>query len=138
MKKLIIYIVCISSSLFIFSDDEPYTTYTGEVLQCNFNEGKGLDDALNMVRNDWYNMEGEVDACSRWPNKPEAAAHVHVGVSLRLLCGDHCVDDCSATANWSGGKCRTGDGCLLGIAAHRYVLLPTAWVSNGVCSRQPD
>ena len=56
MKKLIIYIVFVTSSLFIFSDDEPYTTYTGEVLQCNFNEGKGLDDALNMVRNDWYNM----------------------------------------------------------------------------------
>ena len=56
MKKLIIYIAFVTSSLFIFSDDEPYTTYTGEVLQCNFNEGKGLDDALNMVRNDWYNM----------------------------------------------------------------------------------
>ena len=25
-------------------------------MQCNFNEGKDLDDALNMVRKDWYKM----------------------------------------------------------------------------------
>ena len=56
MKRFIIYITFIAFSLFIYSDEESYKTYTGEVLQCNFNEGKDLDDALNMVRKDWYKM----------------------------------------------------------------------------------
>ena len=56
MKKLIISFLIATSSLFVLSNDDPYTTYTGEVLQCNFNKGKDLDDVLNMVSKDWYNM----------------------------------------------------------------------------------
>ena len=60
MKLKIIYIaiiVAISNLSFADGhDEEAYKTYTGEVLQCNFNEGKDLDDALNMVRKDWYKM----------------------------------------------------------------------------------
>ena len=44
MRLKIIYIaiiVAISNLSFADGhDEEPYKTYTGEVLQCNFNEGK--------------------------------------------------------------------------------------------------
>ena len=54
MKKLLISLAFIASSLFIFSDDKPYTTYTGEILQFNLNDGKDASDVLKMVKKDWY------------------------------------------------------------------------------------
>ena len=54
MKKLLISLTFMASSLFIFSDDKPYTTYTGEILQCNLNDGKDASDVLKMVKKDWY------------------------------------------------------------------------------------
>ena len=54
MKKLLISLVFIVSSFFTYSDENPYTTYTGEILQCNLLDGKDVNDVLEMVKKDWY------------------------------------------------------------------------------------
>ena len=56
MKKTLILIALIGSSFQIFSNEDAYVTYTGEVLQCNFNKGRDLDKVLEFVRNDWYEL----------------------------------------------------------------------------------
>jgi len=54
MKKLLISLAFIVSSFFTYSDENPYTTYTGEILQCNLLDGKDVNDVLEMVKKDWY------------------------------------------------------------------------------------
>ena len=51
MKKTYI---CLISFKAILVDHQSYTTYTGEVLQCNLQDGKDVEDVLNMVKKDWY------------------------------------------------------------------------------------
>tara|TARA_B100000508_G_C11444184_1_gene270460 strand:- start:574 stop:1323 length:750 start_codon:yes stop_codon:yes gene_type:complete len=58
MKKLSILILFAISSLTSYADDhQSYTTYTGEVLQCNLQDGKEVDDVLKMVKKDWYALD---------------------------------------------------------------------------------
>ena len=40
-----------------YADDHEWTTYTGEVLQCNLKDGKSVEDVMNMVRSDWYELD---------------------------------------------------------------------------------
>jgi hypothetical protein len=54
--RLFLITVLLTFQASIFSDD-PYVTYTGEVLQCNLKDGKDVDDVLKMVKNDWYDLE---------------------------------------------------------------------------------
>ena len=56
MKKTLILIALIGSSFQVFSNEDAYVTYTGEVLQCNFNKGRDLDKVLEFVKNDWYEL----------------------------------------------------------------------------------
>jgi hypothetical protein len=56
MNKIIITLMLMVSSIFAYSDDKPYTTYTGEILQCNLQDGKDANDVLKMVKNDWYDL----------------------------------------------------------------------------------
>ena len=49
--RLFLITVLLTFQASIFSDD-PYVTYTGEVLQCNLKDGKDVDDVLKMVKND--------------------------------------------------------------------------------------
>ena len=56
MKKTLILIALIGSSFQVFSNEDAYVTYTGEVLQCNFNKGRDLDKVLEFVRNEWYEL----------------------------------------------------------------------------------
>ena len=63
MKKTLILIALIGSSFQVFSNEDAYVTYTGEVLQCNFNKGRDLDKVLEFVRNDWYEL------AESYPNK---------------------------------------------------------------------
>ena len=57
MKRLLITLVFVFNTFFVWSDDNPYTTYTGEVLQCNLNNGKDVEDVLKMVKKDWYALD---------------------------------------------------------------------------------
>ena len=57
MKKILQIFVLSSFSLMSFADDHEWTTYTGEVLQCNLKEGKSVEDVMNMVRSDWYELD---------------------------------------------------------------------------------
>ena len=54
MNKIIISLSLMVSSMFAYTDEKPYTTYTGEILQCNLIEGKDVNDVLKMVKKDWY------------------------------------------------------------------------------------
>ena len=54
MNKLIISLALMVSSMLAYTNDKPYTTYTGETLQCNLMEGKDVNDVLKMVKKDWY------------------------------------------------------------------------------------
>ena len=58
MKKYFAVILLSFVSSFCFSDNHSsYNTYTGEVLQCNLNDGKDVDDVMRMVKNDWYELD---------------------------------------------------------------------------------
>ena len=54
MYKIISIIVSLILSPLSLTDDHEWTTYTGEVLQCNLNDGKNVEDVLGMVKKDWY------------------------------------------------------------------------------------
>ena len=54
-KNLIILCLLFQASLSLADDD--WTTYTGEVLQCNLKEGKEVEDVLKMVKKDWYSLD---------------------------------------------------------------------------------
>jgi hypothetical protein len=54
MYKIISIIASLLLSPLSFADDHVWTTYTGEVLQCNLNDGKNVEDVLGMVKKDWY------------------------------------------------------------------------------------
>ena len=64
MKKLLISLTFMASSLFIFSDDKPYTTYTGEILQCNLNDGKTNADLKAVAKkyDNWVAENGTAEA----------------------------------------------------------------------------
>lgn len=58
MKKILLLISAFISFNFLMADDhQSYTTYTGEVLQCNLQDGKDVEDVLNMVKKDWYALD---------------------------------------------------------------------------------
>ena len=58
MKKILLLISAFISLNFLMADDhQSYTTYTGEVLQCNLQNGKDVEDVLNMVKKDWYALD---------------------------------------------------------------------------------
>ena len=57
MRKFLLIFVLSSFSLIGFADDHEWTTYTGEVLQCNLKDGKSVEDVMDMVRTDWYELD---------------------------------------------------------------------------------
>jgi len=58
MNKYFLLIIFSLTSVFSYADNHSsYQTYTGEVLQCNLNDGKDVDDVLRMVKKDWYALD---------------------------------------------------------------------------------
>ena len=82
MKKYLLVILFSSISTFCFSDDHlTYRTATGEVLQCNLNDGKDADDVMRMVKNDWYDLDYPVQY-EGWVLTPTLFASTDGGYDL--------------------------------------------------------
>ena len=60
MRKFLLIFALSSLSLIGFADDHEWTTYTGEVLQCNLKDGKSVEDVMDMVRTDWYELDSPI------------------------------------------------------------------------------
>ena len=57
MKKYILMTIFSFITALSYADDHEWTTYTGEVLQCNLKDGKSVEDVMDMVRTDWYELD---------------------------------------------------------------------------------
>jgi putative hemolysin len=55
MKKYILMTIFSFITAISYADDHEWTTYTGEVLQCNLKDGKSVEDVMDMVRTDCMN-----------------------------------------------------------------------------------